>query len=447
MHSAFRVSKSFYKLNRCTKVNTKRRITVLGIETSCDDTAVAVVNSKKEILGEAITGQDEAHKVIKGIIPHVAAEKHQQNINKTIELAMSKASVTFDNIDAIAFTRGPGLGLCLDVGLKKAKELASEYRKIVIPVNHMEGHALVSRLEYDDIQFPFLTLLVSGGHTMLLVCKGVGDYVMLGTTNDDAAGEAFDKVARMLELEWQGGGGKAVERWADQSTDKVKIEEKSQQPPIQIKKKLRKLQEKTNDDNHLYVIPEPMVGIKNCNFSFSGIKCAAQRIIESNPLIMTDTMHKSNLTYSLQLAVCKHLITRTNTALKWCIKNEIKCKSLVVSGGVASNKFIRSRLQQLTEKNKIGFFAPSTRLCTDNGVMIAWAGIENYHAGKSILSHEEAQSLFHEPSWKLDPSGIDYFPSTHSNELKIKKYVSIFSCIQLSFDRFPVVVSFKTSVV
>jgi len=246
----------------------------------------------------------------------------------------------------------------------------------------MEGHALIAR-QFEEVNFPFLTLLISGGHTMLLVCKGVGEYIQLGTTLDDSIGEAIDKVARMLDLEWDGGGGKAVE-------------------------KLALMAQKPN----LIAFPEPMLHMKNCNFSFSGLKAAASREIarlkEFGPL---DETTKANFADAFQRVAIRHLMARVSRAIKWCHKElGPACHTLVVSGGVASNQEISNQLNALTQKVNYRLVVPPRKYCTDNGVMIAWAGIENFMIGKSIIGPEEAQEMRYHPDWKLDPSGIDYFP-------------------------------------
>eukprot|EP01127_Copromyxa_protea_P020987 TRINITY_DN7105_c0_g1_i1.p1 TRINITY_DN7105_c0_g1~~TRINITY_DN7105_c0_g1_i1.p1 ORF type:complete len:370 (-),score=60.12 TRINITY_DN7105_c0_g1_i1:335-1444(-) len=338
----------------------RRAHIVLGIETSCDDTACAVVTSDRKTLSEFISRQDHVHGVVRGITPFVAAELHRENIDKTVEGAMSQAGISFKDLTAIAVTRGPGLGLCLEVGIIKAKEIAREHNLPVIAVNHMEGHALIARYCDSSLTFPFMTVLISGGHTMILVCLNVGEYMQLGTTLDDSIGEAFDKVARELQLDWDGGGGKAVEKIAKEG----------------IKGK--------------FPLKEPMTTIKDCNFSFSGLKSQVKRGIDEILAKQGSLTHQNiaDISFSFQEVAAKHLTTRLDRAIQWCNAN-LECapdiKHIVMSGGVASNSAIREKVQALAQKYSLSLVCAPPKLCTDNGVMIAWAGIENMDVNKSVF--------------------------------------------------------------
>jgi len=221
-------------------------VIVMGIETSCDDTAVAIVGNNGKIYAETIIRQDAHHKLVKGINPRVATDLHQENIDKAVQTVIDDSKLKFSDLTAIAVTRGPGIGICLEVGLNKAKQLTKLHNLPLIAVNHMEGHALVARMK-ENISFPFLALLISGGHSLLIVCLGIGIYIQLGTTLDDSIGEAYDKTARLFDLEWEGGGGKALEKIARKGVPGI------------------------------YNFSVPMKQYKNCEFSFSGLKSAVKR--------------------------------------------------------------------------------------------------------------------------------------------------------------------------
>jgi len=322
------------------------KITILGIESSCDDTAAAVVRSDRCILGEAIFHQKDVHAPYQGIVPHLAANSHRENIDRIIERALESASITYDHLNAIAVTIGPGLPFSLDVGLRKAKELTIKYKKPLVAVNHMEGHALVVRLTENDVEFPFLALLISGGHTQLVVCRGVGSYILLGETLDDAVGEAYDKIYRLLCPNGEGGGGKELEEIASSGNPQA------------------------------FSYPIPLQHIHNCDFSFSGLKTAISQQIRV--LGNLTPQMKADIAASFQHTVVKHLKNKVATAIQWCRLNDPKINTLVLSGGVACNSYIRYELKQLVQSFSFKLQTPSSHLCTDNGVMIAWAGIENF---------------------------------------------------------------------
>jgi N6-L-threonylcarbamoyladenine synthase len=366
-----------------------RQVIVLGIETSCDDTAVAIVGNNGHIYSETIIRQDEHHKIVKGINPRVATDLHQENIDRAVQKAIDNSKLNFSDLTAIAVTRGPGIGICLEVGLNKAKQLTKMHNLPLIAVNHMEGHALVARMT-QDIPFPFLALLISGGHSLLIVCKGIGHYLQLGTTLDDSIGEAYDKTARLFDLEWEGGGGKALEKIA------------------------------RNGIPGTYNFSVPMKHYKNCEFSFSGLKSAVKRefhkIQDERPVEAQDI---ANLSYEFQETAAKHLLDRLNRAIVWCKKNVPELNTVVVSGGVASNEELRRKLREFGSKKRISMIFPPIHLCSDNGVMIAWAGIENYNSSRMVFTGNETDQLYYEPKWPLDPTGTDYFPGTFKKTEKI----------------------------
>eukprot|EP00953_Heterococcus_sp_UTEX-ZZ885_P033007 17202-Heterococcus_DN1.PRE.2 len=342
--------------------------TVLGIETSCDDTGVAVLRSDGVILGEALASQVDIHEKWGGVVPGLARDAHAAEIDGVIAAALAAAGMSSAaDVDAIAVTVGPGLEICLRVGCEKAKALALQYEKPFVSVHHLEAHVMLARAQLDvqpadrtDIAFPFLTLLVSGGHCQLLLCKGVGDFAVLGGTLDDALGEAFDKVARLLGLPVGGGGGPAVEAIA------LKGDPKS------------------------IALPTPMQQKKDMNFSYAGLKNAFRMAVtrhrdtagldESTPI---DEQTVANFAASFQHVAIKHLEQRLQRAMAY--SETLGVSTLAVVGGVAANKQVRSRLLHLCRTQTIPWklIVPPARLCTDNGVMIAWSAIERLKSGMS----------------------------------------------------------------
>jgi N6-L-threonylcarbamoyladenine synthase len=383
------------------KCYSDRQVIVLGIETSCDDTAVAVVGNNGKIYSETIIRQDAHHKIVKGINPRVATDLHVENIDRAVQTAIEDSKLNYSDLTAIAVTRGPGIGICLEVGLNKAKQLTKLHNLPLIAVNHMEGHALVARMK-ENIPFPFLALLISGGHSLLIVCLGIGKYIQLGTTLDDSIGEAYDKTARLFNLEWEGGGGKALEKIAKKGIPGT------------------------------YNFPVPMKRYKNCEFSFSGLKSAIKREylkIQNKRLIEPQDI--ANLSYDFQNTVAKHLLDRLNRALLWCQKSAPQVDTVVVSGGVASNEELRRKLKEFGEKKKISMIFPPVPLCSDNGIMIAWAGIENFNSSRMVFNGDEIDKLYYEPKWPLDPTGTDYFPGTFKKAEKL----SIIDCEKLIIEQ------------
>jgi N6-L-threonylcarbamoyladenine synthase len=333
---------------------------VLGIETSCDETAVAVVSDARAIRGESLLSQIEAHRPYGGIVPEVAARAHLEVLEGLISATMQQAGVSFPDLDGVAATAGPGLIGGLIVGVMTAKAIAAVHDLPFLAVNHLEGHALTARLT-DDIAFPYLLLLVSGGHCQLLTVNGVGRYRRLGTTLDDAVGEAFDKVAKVLGLGYPGGA--AVEHAARAG------------------------------DPARFALPRPMRGRSDCNFSFSGLKTALIHAVDALPpgtLAETDV---ADLCASFQAAAGDSLVDRTRQALR-----RTQTGTLVVAGGVAANGYLRQRLAALANAEGVRLVAPPQRLCTDNGAMIAWAGLERLRLGLT-----DPLDFAPRPRWPLDP--------------------------------------------
>ncbi|TCN31962.1 tRNA (adenosine(37)-N6)-threonylcarbamoyltransferase complex transferase subunit TsaD [Sinorhizobium americanum] len=326
---------------------------ILGIETSCDETAASVVLRDEEgggrILGDVVLSQLEEHSAYGGVVPEIAARAHVEALDTLIEEALLRAGVTLKDIDAIAATSGPGLIGGLIVGLMTGKAIARATGKPLYAVNHLEGHALTARLT-DGLSFPYLMLLVSGGHTQLILVKGVGDYKRWGTTIDDALGEAFDKTAKLLGLPYP--GGPAVERAAAR-----------------------------NGNPERFDFPRPLVGDARLDFSFSGLKTAVRQAAQSlEPVTEQDI---ADICASFQRAIARTLKDRVGRGLKR-FKGEYQSvdrPALVVAGGVAANQTLRQTLQSLCDGHGFRFVAPPLQLCTDNAAMIAWAGAERLAAG------------------------------------------------------------------
>ncbi len=340
---------------------------VLGIETSCDETAAAVVGADRRILANEVFSQIEDHRPFGGVVPEVAARAHLELIDGVIEAAMEKAGVGLDDLDAVAATGGPGLIGGILVGVMTAKAITAVKGCPFIAVNHLEGHALTARLT-DDVAFPYLLLLVSGGHCQLLAVEGVGRYKRLGTTIDDALGEAFDKTAKMLGLGFP--GGPAVEKTAH------------------------------TGDGKRFSLPRPLKGRPGADFSFSGLKTKVRRTIEDLPPGDLQDQDVADLCASFQAAVEDVLADRVTNAMEAFrdLNPDLPAPVLVVAGGVAANQSIRRRLQSLCGEKGFQFTAPPPNLCTDNGAMIAWAGIERLRLGDT-----DAMDFRPRPRWPLDP--------------------------------------------
>ncbi|RWX75146.1 tRNA (adenosine(37)-N6)-threonylcarbamoyltransferase complex transferase subunit TsaD [Neorhizobium lilium] len=321
---------------------------ILGIETSCDETAAAVVarheDGRGEILSDVVFSQLDEHSLYGGVVPEIAARAHVEALDGLVEEALHRANVSLQDVDAIAATSGPGLIGGLIVGLMTAKAIARAAGKPLFAINHLEGHALTARLT-DGLSFPYLMLLVSGGHTQLVLVRGVGEYERWGTTIDDALGEAFDKTAKLLGLPYP--GGPAVEKAA----------------------------QKGNSDR--FSLPRPLVGEARLDFSFSGLKTAVrQAATDIAPLSDQDV---ADICASFQKAISRTLRDRIGRGLARFSREFAALDvdpALVVAGGVAANQDIRRTLQALCLEHGFRFIAPPLRLCTDNAAMIAWAGLE-----------------------------------------------------------------------
>lgn len=339
---------------------------VLGIESSCDETAAAIVTEDKQILSNIISSQIKNHERFGGVVPEIAARAHMENVEYIVDQAVKQAGIDLNDIDAVAATCGPGLIGGVIVGMMAGKTIATVLNKPFIGVNHLEGHAL-SPLLSDDVQFPYLLLLVSGAHTQLVMAEDVGVYHLLGTTLDDAVGECFDKAGRMLGLPFP--GGKYVAQQAALCTDRKSAGDK-------------------------FPLPRPLKGRKDCNFSFSGLKTAVMKHCE-NDLSDTDVI---DLCASLEDAIADVIEDRCANAIDIFRSRYVVDKPHLVSGGgVAANTTIRDRLIALTSKRDMIFTAPPSDLCTDNGAMIAWAGIERLK--RNLLSDMDMKAR---PRWPLE---------------------------------------------
>ncbi|MCF4165662.1 tRNA (adenosine(37)-N6)-threonylcarbamoyltransferase complex transferase subunit TsaD [Zavarzinia compransoris] len=332
---------------------------VLGIESSCDETAAAVVAGDGRILSDVVLSQLDDHRIYGGVVPEIAARAHVTHLDGLIRRALEEAGLGLGDIDAVAATAGPGLIGGVIVGLTTAKAIALGAGKPLIGINHLEGHALTPRL-VSGVAFPYLLLLVSGGHCQLLAVEGVGRYRRLGTTIDDAVGEAFDKTAKLLGLGYP--GGPAVERAA------------------------------ASGDATRFSLPRPLIGRPGCDFSFSGLKTAVRETVAALPRPLSDR-DRADVAAAFQTVVGAVIVDRTRRALDML---PAPCP-LVVAGGVAANGHIRARLQELATARGIDFVAPPLKLCTDNAAMIAWAGVEHFKAG-----HTDALDLKPRARWPLD---------------------------------------------
>ena len=321
---------------------------VLGIETSCDETAAAVVSGEREILSNVILSQLDDHRPYGGVVPEIASRAHVQHLDGIIERAMREAGATYGDLAGIAATAGPGLIGGVMVGLVTGKAIAASASRPLIAVNHLEGHALSARLT-DGIDFPYLLLLVSGGHCQLVEVEGVGAYRRLGTTIDDAIGEAFDKTAKMLGLEYP--GGPAVERMA------------------------------LTGDPTRFSLPRPLRGRPGCDFSFSGLKTAVRHAVAGLTDGVPDKNDAADLAASFQAAVGDVLADRSAHALEAYVERHPQDRVLVIAGGVAANGFLRTRMEAIGADHDFRMLAPPPDLCTDNAAMIAWAGLERLRFG------------------------------------------------------------------
>lgn len=340
---------------------------ILGIETSCDETSAAIVDAQGQIHAHIIHSQIAPHTPHGGVVPEIAAREHLTLMPDIVQQCMDEARLNYSDLDGIAATAGPGLIGGVMVGMMTGKAIAAMHDLPFCAVNHLEGHALTPRLS-DQTPFPYLMLLVSGGHTQIILVKGVGRYTTLGTSLDDAAGECFDKGAKLLGLGWP--GGPALEKLANQCDD-------------------------LNAAMERFPMPRPLKGRAGCDFSFSGIKTALRTHVmaltqqASIPLKQSDQLQLAAI---LQHSICATLVDRTKQAFAMS-----DSMPLVVAGGVGANQMIRRQLQELAQAHHRAFIAPPLRLCTDNAAMIAWAGVERLRAGQSDRMNHPAR-----PRWPLD---------------------------------------------
>ncbi len=347
-------------------------IRMLGIETSCDETAASVVelgdDGVSRILSNVVLSQIEDHAAFGGVVPEIAARAHVETLDGVIEAALEEAGVPLGAVDGIAATAGPGLIGGLIVGLMTAKAVAAAAGKPLLPVNHLEGHALTARLT-DGLDFPYLLLLVSGGHTQVVLVRGVGDYERWASTIDDALGEAFDKTAKLLGLPYPGGPN--VEKQAERG------------------------------DPKRFSFPRPLKGEARLDFSFSGLKTAVRQA--ANAIAPLSEQDVADICAAFQLAITETLEERVGRSLARFRETfpDLVRPALVVAGGVAANKAIRLALDELCERHGMNLVAPPLHLCTDNAAMVAWAGIERMRAG---LHEDDAMGFAPRSRWPLDAS-------------------------------------------
>lgn len=351
---------------------TDDKLLVLGIESSCDDTAAAILRvsteSDTQILSSVVLGQTELHQDFGGVVPEIAARAHAEKLDLCIEQALDDASIELSDVDLIGVTSGPGLIGGVLSGVMTAKAIAMGAQKPLVGVNHLAGHALTPRMT-DNIEYPYLMLLISGGHCQFLIAKGANDFVRLGGTIDDAPGEAFDKTARLLGLPQP--GGPSIDAAAkDGNTDK-------------------------------FPLPRPLLDREGCDMSFSGLKTAVLRV-RDDIVGVKDGLHRSDINdiaASFQTAVTDVLVEKTRRAITEYLRLRPANPTFAVAGGVAANSEIRSKLLQLCNEYGLGFNAPPLKFCTDNAAMIAYAAAELYMNGITDPTHLVAR-----PRWPLDQS-------------------------------------------
>jgi len=349
------------------KSNMEKKVTFLGIETSCDETAAAIVKNNSdgtgEILSNIVSSQVEEHREFGGIVPELAARAHVEKIEFIVQKAIEESNLDLENLDGIAATAGPGLIVCLTVGLNTGKAIAGSLKKPFIAVNHLEGHALSPKIN-NKIEFPYLLLLISGGHTQFLEVNGVNNYKRLGTTIDDALGEAFDKTAKLLGIEFP--GGPKIEEWAKKG------------------------------DGAYFKLPKPILKKGGCNLSFAGLKTAVLRTSKK----LKNEKEKYHLAASFQKTINEILYEKTKIAMEEFLKNKKnKQNTFVIAGGVAANLSIRENLSKLAKEKNFTSIFPPINLCSDNAAMIAWAGIERYKI--NLIDNLEFPS---KARWPLDSS-------------------------------------------
>ena len=343
---------------------------VLGIETSCDETAAAVVDDARTVRGAAVLSQIDDHRAYGGVVPEIAARAHVRHLDRLIARVMAEAKIGFDRLDGVAATAGPGLIGGVMVGLMTAKAIAAVTTAPLLAINHLEAHALSVRLQ-GEVPFPYLVLLISGGHCQLVIVEQVGAYRLLGTTIDDAVGEAFDKSAKLLGLGYP--GGPALEQAAE------------------------------GGDAARFALPRPLLGrsrrhARRCDFSFSGLKTAVRHTLAKLPAAPS-AEDVADLAASFQTAVGDVLCDRSRHAFAAHLQRHPGAARFVLAGGVAANAYVRDRLGALAADHGFAMTVPAPELCTDNGVMVAWAGIERLKVGLT-----DALDVAARARWPLDPA-------------------------------------------
>ena len=342
----------------------KKNPLILGIETSCDETAASIIQQERngvKILSNVVSSQTNVHKKFGGVVPELAARSHLEKIDLIVKRAIKDSKIKINDIDAVASTAGPGLVVCLSVGLNFGKAFAASLNKPFIAINHLEGHALSPMLN-SKIKFPYLLLLISGGHSQFICVEGLGKYKRLGTTIDDALGEAFDKTAKLLGIEFP--GGPQIEKYA----------------------------EKGNPNK--FILPKPIINRGGCNLSFAGLKTAILKISKS----IKSKKEKYDLAASFQKTIEEILYSKSKFAFnEFKKRNKIKHNTFVIAGGVASNKKIRNKLKNLSIEENFEPIFPPINLCSDNAAMIAMAGLEKYKIKKFDKLNFRVN-----PRWQLD---------------------------------------------
>jgi len=344
-----------------------KKTIILGIESSCDETAASILTENQHgiptILSNVISSQVDVHKEFGGVVPELAARSHIEKIDWIVKKAIKDSGCTMNDLDGVAATAGPGLIVCLTVGLNIGKAIAGSLKKPFLAINHLEGHALSPKIN-KKINFPYLLLLISGGHTQFLEVNGVNKYKRLGTTIDDALGEAFDKTAKLLGIEFP--GGPTIEKWA-----------------------------KKGNENY-FKLPKPIINRGGCNLSFAGLKTA---VLKSS-IKLKSKKEKYDLAASFQKTINEILYKKTKVAMnEFLKKKKNKKNTFVIGGGVAYNLSIRKNLSKLSKENNFESIFPTINLCSDNAAMIAWAGIERYKI--NLINDLKFPSV---ARWPLDSS-------------------------------------------
>ena len=401
------VGRAFLNNRRPSSASLRQRRSyarILGIETSCDDTGVAIVDTDGAVLAEALYGQGEFHAQLGGVIPPIARELHAANVVKATDDVLRESGLRPSDLSAVAVTTRPGLVMTLYEGLEHARKFALASRLPLLPIHHMEAHALTPRMAYPDLSFPFLVLLVSGGHCILSLVRGVSDFLVLGNTIDVAPGELFDKAGRRLKLRNLAecrrlGFGPAIESVAK------------------------------GGDPTRFTLPHPLLRRPDCNFSFGGLRTAVQSLVEREEtrcgVFGGDVLPTAaDIAAGLQVAVAKHLAVRLVRAWNYCDLKELvpaegrTRRALVMSGGVAANGFLRSVVERVCERHDARLVCPPPKLCTDNGVMIAWNGAERWKVGDRGMT-DEVEMMRIEPVDRT-PLGEDVGEDVIRRGLKVK---------------------------